>query len=729
MGALAGGLTGSARRYLVTIIAISLAFGLLALVLPHPYPTFDESKYLAIGTNVLAGRGPLTAFGAPFMVHAPLWPMIFAAPDAAFGLDPWSWGHLLNAVAGVAVLLLAARLAWRFGPPAALLTTAVLAGWVGLFGLTRTARLDVPEAALTLAYLAMAMSAVDTGKLRHGLLAGGILGIAFLTKEAVVPVAIAPFVAGLALRRPIGHLLRAAGAGLLVSVPLVAWWFAWYAGATHRIFLLGLGEDLLLPLGVGLLVAAVAILAVGTAGGRSERLRLAIDARMARRRFAIVVAGVVAAVWLVAVLLGFSHSNMLLGRAALDVGQMLRWARSWATDIAGVTLVGFGAIAAAVAVVRGDDRPIEALAALVASVPWVVAVTVLAEPPRNLIAELAILAAVGSGGWLLVAEAVRERPVARAMAGAAIGAGLGVAALALASRAGVLPGFARRTVTIVAGVGVLAVAGAALATRGWRERASSALRRRGARAALPDGAQLAVVIVTACSLFMLGAVGVRAVIVGQATSRSALAADIAGWLDANVPHGSTVMFGSLQANETALILGGHYNLRSLKATMGVEDPGAPLGIDVAGRAAPDLVVVDPHPRQRGYLVLTASNITKALAARPAAIVYVTGIPTAAPSMVDWLSNAPGIRLAATFRSSLQSPELVARVYRVDPATLQVRHDRIYASAAAVDLLAHEVAGFPSARSVASALAERLVVTDPGPAADAAVARLRALAGR
>ncbi len=145
------------------VVGIAVVYGLLALLVPHPYPSFDEAKYLAIGQNALAGRGPQTAFGANFLPHSPFWPMLFAAPKAALNLDPWGWGYLLNAVAGMAVLLLAARFSARFGRLSMLLTVAVLVGWLDMFGLTRTARLDVPEAALTLAYLAVATSAIETG--------------------------------------------------------------------------------------------------------------------------------------------------------------------------------------------------------------------------------------------------------------------------------------------------------------------------------------------------------------------------------------------------------------------------------------------------------------------------------------------------------------------------------------------------------------------------------------
>ena len=66
--------------------------GLLAVVSPF-YRSFDESKYLGIGYSMLAGHGPRTVFGAVFLPHSPLWPMIVTAPNVWFGIDAFDWGH------------------------------------------------------------------------------------------------------------------------------------------------------------------------------------------------------------------------------------------------------------------------------------------------------------------------------------------------------------------------------------------------------------------------------------------------------------------------------------------------------------------------------------------------------------------------------------------------------------------------------------------------------------
>jgi hypothetical protein len=190
------------------------------------------------------------------------------------------------------------------------------------------------------------------------------------------------------------------------------------------------------------------------------------------------------------------------------------------------------------------------------------------------------------------------------------------------------------------------------------------------------------------------------------------------------------MFGSVQANETALVLDGQYQLRHLQATIGVTFAAAPLGIAIGGKPVPDLVVMDPHPRQHGFLVFTASMIRKALdAAQPVAIVYVTGIDTATPSMLGLLAHAPGISLATTINAGSGVTNLVAHVYRVDMSRLDVPSDHVYASAGAIGRLLDDLGRSSQAPPIASALATRIVVTDAGSASSPVLARLRAVAAR
>jgi hypothetical protein len=730
--------TGSLARLpraTAAIVGIAFAYGIVTLLLPHPYPTYDEAKYLAIGHSSLDGLGPLTAFGDRFLPHAPFWPMLFAAPDAWAGLDPWTWGYLVNAASGVAVLLMAARFASRFGPLAAILTVTVLAGWVSLFGLTRTARLDVPEAALALAYLWVAMSAIETGLIRRGILAGILFSWSFLTKEASLVLLAAPFIAGIALRRPIGRIALAAGLVMLLTVPLTSWWFVWYADATGRIFALGLGRSVLVPLAIGLVLVSGILVLLGLGGGPLRRMRSRLDARLAHRPQALALASILLGAWVLAFVLGFWNADVQAGRTLADVGQLVRWTRTWASDLAGLALLGLGAVPALVAVFRGDDRPIEPLVAVIAGSPWLLLVAVLGEPPRNDIAELALLAAVGSGGWLMLGEALRGRDRATLVVAALVGAGLAIAADLLLARAGIAPRVTKSALGLGA-AGILgAVAGAILARRGGRDLLqrligrSRPIARLGLPRLLADGRLLSVGLVAALSLGTAGVLSAHLALASPNLSRDFLAREVAGWLDENIPAGSTVMFGSVQANETAIVLEGRYRLRRLQATIGVTFPEAPLGIAVGGEPAPDVVVVDRHPRQHGFFVFTASMIRGKLdAALPSAIVYVTGINTATPSMVDWLASEPGVTLATTIESPAGGTPLVARIYRVDMTRIRVPSDRTYVSSAAITQLLDDLGDSPRTPSVASALLQRLVVTDEDPAGPATT-RLRSEAAR
>ena len=716
-------------RSVHVILAISVLYGLLALLLPHPYPSFDESKYLAIGRSSLAGLGPITAFGDRFVVHSPFWPMLFAAPDAALHIDPWAWGHLVNAISGVAVLLLGARVAWRFGSLAAVLTTATLAAWVGLFGLTRTARLDVPEAALTLAYLAVAMSAIDTGLVRRGILAGVLFAWAYLTKEASLTLLAAPFIAALALRRPTGRIALAAGLVPLTALPLMSWWYVWFAHVTGRVFALGLSSSLQVPLAIALAILAFLLVLFGLGGGPLGGIRAALDMRLGERRTALGVSAIVAAGWVTAFLVAFSRADVQAGRALFDLAQVQRWVSAWAGDLAPLALLGLGIVPALVALVRGDDRPIEPIAALVVAVPWVLLVAVLGEPPRNDIAVLALLAAVGAGGWLDFARSLRGHDRMLQVVVTGMTAAGAVAIDALLIRAGIATRVTQSAVGIGAAAATGAILGVIVTSAAGRSRLRAGLRRWPATALLADdGRVLSVAVVIVLALGTLGAVSANAVLGSQDIARRDLATAVAGWLEQNVPTGSTVMFGAVQANETAVVLDGHYRLRRLQATIGIASPTAPLGLTVARRPAPDVVVIDPHPREDGYFVFTGSMIRASLeAAHPVAIVYVTGIDTATPSMVDWLASSPGVTLATTIESPPGGTPLVARIYRVDMSGLAVPTDRTYASSAAILRLVGEVGGSPQGPAIAAALLGRVVLTDEDAPGTDAMAELRDLA--
>ncbi len=709
--------------------AMALGYGILALLLPHPLPTFDEAKYLAIGVNALSGHGPRTAFGELFLAHSPYWPMLFAAPQVALGQSPWAWGHLLNAIAASGTLLLAGWLARPFGPRAVLLTVAALVGWLSLFGLARTARLDVPEAALSLAYIAVARSAVDSGLVRRGILAGVLFAWAFLVKEAGLILLAAPFLAAIAARRPLAATARAGGLVLLTAVPLVAWWFGWYAGTTGRVYALGLGAALLAPLGIALLVLGGALVVLGAPWPPAARLTAWAGRRLQDRRTALAVAGLLVGAWAVAFLVAFSQSSLQAGRPLLDLPNLARWGRAWLADLGPILLVGVGLVGAVRSAWRGDDRPLHQLVVLVAGIPWLLLVAVQGEPPRNDIALLAIAASAGAAGWLQLPRLLEGRDRAIAVVGAAVGASLAVAAAQQLARQAVAPGLTAHlrgvALAVVLGAAVGAAATSPAARRWARERLGAAGRPS------VELRGVAVVLVAALSVSALGAALPRMASAAIADSRPGLPDEIAAWIGGHLPVGSTVAFGSVLANETALRLDGRYQLRSLQATLGVVDAAAPLGIRVGDEQPADLVSVDRHPRQSGFYVFTARQVGDALSAdRPAVWVYVTGQSTSAPSLVAWLATVPGVRLATVLSAPTGAdPTLQAHVFWVDLAGVAVPDTRTFASADALNALLDGLGSAPQAPGIATTLLGRVATSDAGPAADAAMARLRSVAGR
>ncbi len=145
-----------------------------------------------------------------------------------FGLSSWSilLPQALAGVATVAVLFVAVRRS--FGPAAATIAGVVMA-------LTPVAalifRFDNPDAVLTLLLVAAAaavLAGVESGRVRWLVLAGTLVGFAFLTKYLqaylVLPAFAATYLvaAPVSLRRRIGGLFAAAATVLVAS----GWWVA-----------------------------------------------------------------------------------------------------------------------------------------------------------------------------------------------------------------------------------------------------------------------------------------------------------------------------------------------------------------------------------------------------------------------------------------------------------------------------------------------------------------------
>ena len=183
------------------VIASAIVFGALLLAAPPFFLSFDEAKYIGIGYNVLDGLGPRSPFGDFFLLHAPVWSVSSCSRMPWFGIDPLDTGHVLNAIAGVGLVLLAGILGWRVRPAVGHRAAGVL-GVTYVHDITRTARLDLPAGdprAPVPGRRAGRRPAWGRGGRspgRRGLRAG------FLVKEVALPLAAVPVLAGIPL---VGH--------------------------------------------------------------------------------------------------------------------------------------------------------------------------------------------------------------------------------------------------------------------------------------------------------------------------------------------------------------------------------------------------------------------------------------------------------------------------------------------------------------------------------------------
>ncbi len=495
----------SERRVAAGIVVASVVVfvGLLAVVSPF-YRSFDESKYLGIGYSMLAGHGPRTVFGAVFLPHSPLWPMIVTAPNVWFGIDAFDWGHLLNAIAGVGVLVAVAILGWRIRPVVGALAAVGYLAVPYLHDLTRTARLDVPAAALALAYLVVGIDAVRRGSVRRGLIAGAIFAIAFLIKEIALPFAPVPFLVGILAGRPLSSIARVAAAVLAVAIVGTSWWFALFASLTRQVYRLGTPAWTLIPLLIIALIAIVVGLAAPSLATRpeiervGEGIRRRVPARLRAHGRAWAGWGLGLA-WFAALTLFFDRNSELKGNGLFQPGQYALYVTTWLPQLVLVVLFGaVGVVLGLVARQRSSGAEREGLDAMLmatlCSAPLVLLVIAVGEPPRNYLAQIGLLTVIAAVGWLRALEwALTTR---RSVVTVVVFVGVGAAAGAIVAQA--LPALSLRI-----GLPVGALAGLAIAFRPTRTvvgpadaagAADTAGRRPGLSGATLAGALVAVLL-------------------------------------------------------------------------------------------------------------------------------------------------------------------------------------------------------------------------------------------
>ncbi len=554
----------------VTIVALAC----IALFLPAPILTYDEAKYVAVGRSLLNGEGPLTDLGQLFIVHPPLYPLVLAAPTK-LGLDPVAWGHVLNAGALALMLFAAWRLALPFGRLQAALVVLAVGAWTYQLDLARTARLDVPQAALILSYLLVTTRACRTGLLRDAAPGAALFVAAFLVKESSLIFLVAPFLAALATGSPVRSVLRVGGITMLSFVVLAGWWFAWYAQRTGRLFALGLPASAMPLLAVVAVAIGAGCLLLGArTGGRIGSLVTRLERVVESRRRRLMIAAAVAAGWTVLFLLAFARHPLLAGIPLIDGRQLAKFMVTWRGALELPAAIGLGIVPALVALQR-DDRTAPTLLMLVAGLAWVLFATDLGEPPRNDLAAIVLAVVCGIGGWSAVAATWgrgRAAPAVRAILGTLAAA----VVLAYLVEVGLAPSFLRRTIVLVVAAASVGLAAAIipfavdrLRHAGQPAPARSSLRR--ATQIALAGACAFVVVTQAAHAGMLNSAATR-----SSASRVPLA--VADWLRANVPDGSRVALGSALQQQVAAGLAGRYRVCPFPATIAEASAAAPLGL-------------------------------------------------------------------------------------------------------------------------------------------------------
>jgi hypothetical protein len=722
----------SERRLSIIVIASSVvAFLVLALIVPGFYPTFDEQKYLGIGYNLWTGNGPTTVFGVTFISHSPVWSAILAAPDVAFGIDPFAWGRFLNAVSGAAIVGLGGALGWRVRPAVGALAAAGILAIPYLHDLSRTARLDVPAAALALLYVFIGFEAIRRGSSRWAIAAGAIFAFGFLVKEIALPFAPIPFIAGILWNRPWVILARL-GAWILLTASIgMSWWFAMYAALGHRVYRLDSPVWTLIPLTIGIVVAVVLGLSAGRLAQTANGLRLATWARESapafwRRHGRVILAWGLALAWFAILTLVFAKTSRLKGGSLIDIEQFRLYARTWLAPMGMVVLFGgLGVLLALIALVRLRDAVqrqaiLDLVIATICAAPLVLLVVTVGEPPRNYLAQIAVLVAIAAAGavWAIEQLATLKPQALLVPTCAVVGSIGGVVAANLIG-----PNW-----TLRAGIGG-AVIGAAIGSIPWY------LSRTGR-------SDMGLLRSLAVTTTLIAALLVATVTLGlhvrqsrpNANGREVAVSTVQQWLKANIPAGSKVAFPSFLGYEMALGLQGRADTVLVRARITIADPKAPEGlIRVGDGVGEDWIAVDTAPRNvNEYQAYRASWLMTDLGQKGVTYwVYSTGVSTAADTLVPALASSTGIVQVAhwTFPVPGTTP-IDSYIFKIDPATLSFDTSKMYMAPDALDRLVTrlEQAAVPPVQ-VARTLVDRVVVTKVSALGDAAMTRLKALAGR
>lgn len=710
----------SERRIALAIIGASVVLFLALFAIHGPsFQTPDEAKYVGLGLNILDGRGLITDFGEAILYHSPLWPLVLAIPKAWLGLDPLAAGHVIEAIAAAATIVLASALAWRYRPAAGAVAAAALLATPYLASLARTAGIDLPATAFGLAFLWVAPRAIERDSVRLGLLAGLLFGVGFLMKETVIPFGPVPFLAALLGTAPVRAIARTAAAALLTAAVASSWWFVLYALNTGSVYRIGGPAWLLVPLALAVALAVAVGLSLPRllATGRGK----ALDARLAGRRgrrLRVVVALGGLAVWLLGQLALYAFAAKLGGAPLIRTAQLIGDLRTYFPKI-GMT-VAFGVVGGFLALRAARSEAVrQLLFAGVVQLPLILLVLGIGETPRHYIATLVIGAALCGVGFTAVARRAFDGADRWLLAGAAGLVAVAGAAQLLHSR-GVKVDAPRAA---IAGVALIVALGVA---RWLWLRSEARITRAGVHAV--GAFALLAVFLGGAGLASATAV-IRSSGDDNVATRTRAVAEIGTWVRSNVGAGQTVAIGNALAYEMALELHGQVDVQRELPERAHADGSMPTGIRLSTSGGLPPLTLEGSLRVVDSLdAYEAQNFTARLRRAKAVVWLEAGYldaPDSTTPLTEAFKNAAGASLATRWSYQIGARTLVVWAFRIDTAQLEFRSATTYAEAQAVDILAGMLKENDASAAAASFL-DRLILVPPGDA-DAALAHLRAVA--
>jgi 4-amino-4-deoxy-L-arabinose transferase-like glycosyltransferase len=218
-------LAGTARTTwaIVTLLLFGLVLRIAYAVAFTGAISSEGAEYATLANNLLSGKGYIgIAFEGPQLLFPPLYPLAIAAASLLTG-GTFSGSIAVSVVAGALLILPVSSIAGRvYGTGAALISAILVAVHPTLVVLSASPFCESLYITLFVSGVYFTLRCLDGDTLRHALLAGVMLGLAYLVTPQAFALGLV-YAIGLAIR-PGARRSRALGqaAGLVVAFLLVA---------------------------------------------------------------------------------------------------------------------------------------------------------------------------------------------------------------------------------------------------------------------------------------------------------------------------------------------------------------------------------------------------------------------------------------------------------------------------------------------------------------------------